>query len=240
MKTAITTSAISAVICVAALAQDSTDLHGDPYIPVGTLNIDQAFVATGERAQLSWDITYPKTIGDIVEIDPSTDKLTTKQEARIEVRIIGATHEEGAESPDIALQTRLGNRGRWETLFYGADSSVSSSDVVFEQVVKAGTTVDFAARAQSTTDGWHSSRNTVRSNPNVQALSNGDSLDAAIPTYDQSQIESYLTSHVDGTDTIKIGPRDIVYLFELAENDTSSDNFDLQDIAVIVTFHDVE
>ena len=60
------------------------------------------------------------------------------------------------------------------------------------------------------------------------------------PAYEQGNIGSFLSSYVSEANTIQIGPRDMIYLFELASSDPTEWWFDMQDLVVIVTYDEID
>ena len=65
MKTALALGAISALLFAPVFGQGAAN-HGDPYTPVGRLEVNRVHVRTGVKPQLTWQIEYPKTVRDIV------------------------------------------------------------------------------------------------------------------------------------------------------------------------------
>ena len=56
------------------------------------------------------------------------------------------------------------------------------------------------------------------------------------PLYQQPTIEDFIRQYLDGEGRIKIGPRDVIYLMELTHTNKQEGGFDLQDLALLVTF----
>jgi hypothetical protein len=56
--------------------------------PRGTLTVDNTLVRVGTQSQLTWNIQYPVTITDIVEVTSQT--ITPKEELQLRVRILGS------------------------------------------------------------------------------------------------------------------------------------------------------
>ena len=75
------------VTSAGAGAQEAPDatVHGDPYIPVGTLSVNPTHVQTGVKPNLDWRIEYPTTFDDIALVGLSGG-LETLREVEIEVR----------------------------------------------------------------------------------------------------------------------------------------------------------
>ena len=132
----------------------------------------------------------------------------------------------------------IGNSS-WNTLYHGTDGEVSPAEVLISQIVEAGTRIDFSARAQKLNKSWYSSRNTLGDVPMVQALTNGAYVPNYLPAYNQGTVASFLSQYISTDNQITIGPRDVIYLYELYSTNPSSRHFDMQDIVVVVSFKDV-
>jgi hypothetical protein len=75
----------------------------------------------------------------------------------------------------------------------------------------------------------------------VIGLKNGDEVPSYAPAYNQGRVEDFLTQFVrdtdnDGNQNVILGPRDMIYLFELASTNPGDWYFDMQDIVSVVTF----
>ena len=233
----------SATLLLASLALGTVALHADnsvadPYRPTGRLDVSQKMVRQGVQPLLDWEINYPVRIDDLVEINPTDDSIRTKQRTLVEVRVVGAGFQIGSTHTKLAVQSKIGGSS-WKTLFHGRDYETDPSEVVLSQVVDAGTRLDFSARARKLSRGWYSSRNTLDPTPTVQAMTNGDYVPDYLPAYDQGDISSFLTSYISGDNQVTIGPRDVIYLFELYSTNPTSSYFDMQDMVVVVSFKDV-
>ncbi len=226
-------------LCTLPVLGNETTVHGDPYIPIGTLDVNKTWVQTGMRPTLTWNIRYPETVDDIIEITPE-DKIVPKERTEMEIRVVGAAFQVGSNHTPLAVQTRVGSGSSWESIFLGADHTVNPSEVLYSQVVEEGVTIDFSSRAQRTDGSWYSSRDTLTENLTVTALKNGDSVPYYVPAYEQGDIASFLTQYISADNKITIGPRDVIYLYELYSTNSSSSYFDMQDMVVLVTFKDVE
>lgn len=233
----------SAFLLLASLSLGLTGLQAedsspDPLRPTGRLNVGQQMVRQGVQPLLDWEIHYPLRVTDIVDINPTDDSITPKQRTLMEVRVVGAAFQVGSTHTKLALHSKVGGNS-WSPLFYGADYQVDASAVVHSQVVDAGTRIDFSARAQQLNGRWYSSRNTMGETPTVRALTNGAHVPDFMPAYDQGDIASFLSSYISGESKVTVGPRDVIYLYELYSTDPSSSYFDMQDMVVVVSFKDV-
>jgi len=240
------------------------DVHGDPYRPVGSLDLDQHMVRNGKKAEFSWGITYPVTVPDLI-IPQAGGTVLTKEELRVKIRVVGVAHfnksnnghgnnDDGVDSSNpgaskdgedsdptvddeipVGFWTKIGN-GSWSQAFYGNGTQVAADEYVFEQIVPANTTIDFAGRGRKTTGSWFDIRWTMDTDSAVVALQNGDSLPNYSPALEQGAIESFLSSYINDDNLVTMGPRDMIYLFELASRSPGESSFDLQDLAVVVTY----
>lgn len=260
--------------------------HGDPFRPVGTLHVDKDLVRTGSKPGLSWGITYPTTAIDVVTAAPSpfttdgyTGAITTTEEVRMTIRVIGVGLNEGSTELPAGLWTSIGGGG-WEQVFYGTNEDVKPGEYGFDEVIPAGTTINFAGRGRNQDGTWDDIRWTNAGDESVVGLTNGDLAPSYSPSLDQGQFESFLTGYltkdfnnnghgnnIDGvdvsndgnstgtagsTETVEadgtilddeqkqsgatVGPLEFLYLFELDSTTIGESNYDLQDLAVVVSF----
>jgi hypothetical protein len=215
------------------------DQHGDPYEPVGDLTVTPTVVQPGVHPQMFWDIEYPETIEDLVDVG-SNSEVTTNKDLRVKVRVAGVAFQSGSTPLPTGLWIRL-NGGAWQLLFYGRDYDVNPAQFVFNQEVLEGTRIDFAARGKDSSGRWYSSRWTATYMKEVIGLKNGDEIPSYAPAYNQGNIKDFLSQFVgdtnnDGNQNVILGPRDMIYLFELASTNPGDWYFDMQDLVAIVTF----
>lgn len=209
-----------------------------PKAPTGTLDVNKTWVRTGSKPQLTWNISFPHSEPEI-DITPE-DKIIPRKRTMMEVRVVGAGFTSGRTHPDLAVHSRVGSGNSWNRLFQGPDYTVKPSQVLQRQVVEAGTTIDFSARAQSGSSSWYSARNTLTDNPTVIALRDGDKVPDYTPVGSQGTISSFLTQYIDKNNRVTIGPRDVIYLFECYATKPYSGGFDMQDVVLLVSFSDVD
>lgn len=237
MKITLLTSALLVLGASVSFAETAAPSRSS-LAPVGNLTINRAFVRTGVKPLLNWEIQYPKTVRDMVEIG-AQDQITTRERSLMEVRVVGAAFQVGSTHTDLELKSSVGGSA-WDRLFLGNDSEPDPSQVVLSQVVEAGTRIDFSARASNGRGSWYSTRDTAgRNSVSLQALTNGDSVPHYVPAYRQDTVESFLSQYISSEDEVTIGPRDIIYLIELYSTDPDSSYFDMQDLVVVVSFKDI-
>lgn len=225
---------------VVSLAQGQTapeDIHGDPYLPVGTLGVNPTFVQTGVKPNLDWQIDYPTVFADLAIISTSNSLVTT-EEVTVVVRVPGVSG--GCERTDlpVAFWMRAGVNESWQLLFYGKNHDVDPSKVLFKRKLPANTKIDFAGRFQDASGGWKSIVWTIEDSPGLVALTQGDPLPSGIADFISGDVESFLTPYLtEDLSTVVTGPKEMFYLFELETTDGATDCYDYQDLAVVVQFH---
>jgi len=196
--------------------------------------VDRAIVPTGTRPGLKWGIEYPKTVVDHVVVG-AEGGVTTRGRVRVRVRVVGVATGSGEPEVPVALWVRPGG-SEWKQLFLGGESGVRPEEDVFDGVVEAGVRIDFGAGMQRKNGQWAGVHWTGESDPAVVGLGNGGGLPDYAPAFRQGRIEDYLSTYVRGDLTVKVGPREMLYLFELDARKPGDSAFDLQDLAVVVTF----
>lgn len=205
--------------------------------PVGELTVNQSMVRAGLRPLLSWEIRYPKPLDQIVDLsDPGTITVTSRTE--VEIRVVGVAFQNSSQILPASLQTQF-NGGSWQSLFVGNETEVDASEVLYQGIAEVGTTIDFSARGGNGNGGWSFSADTLAEGPQVTPLRKGDYVPHYVPAYNQGTIESYLSQYISAENEVTIGPRDLIYLFELGTTNPQSSFFDMQDIALVITFNDV-
>jgi hypothetical protein len=129
-------------------------------------------------------------------------------------------------------QIKVGS-GSYNRFFYNTQPLVNPNTILYTNTVNANVPLNFAGRYNW--DGW-SDLYTSSSGRNVVALINGDTPPTTVPLYQQPTIEDFIKPYLDSAGKIKIGPKDVIYLFELTHTNPNDGGFDLQDLAVLVTF----
>lgn len=80
-----------------------------PAIPVGTLSAFPTIVQTGTHPQLTWQITIPETVDDVIDIEePGT--VVPKRDLIMDIRILGAgamPTQQSLEGEDLSLNFRV-------------------------------------------------------------------------------------------------------------------------------------
>lgn len=230
-------AALSAFLSNRAFAQD-------PPVPVGWLQASPGLVRAGTKPTLNWEITYPSLVKDIIKITPP-GTCTPKVKVNMDVRVVGASVKvvwlnvwgvvtKWEWAPTQALVSI--NNSNYSEIFYNTQNRVNPSTIVYNRTVNANQPVNFAGRYNF--DGWSTTFNSVTGGQNVVALVNGDTPPTTTPLYQQPTINDFIKPYLDGQGRIKIGPKDVIYLMELTHTDKNDGGFDLQDLALLVTFQE--
>ncbi len=217
-----------------------------PIIPTGSLSAFPTIVQAGTHPTLTWDVVLPERINDVVDIDgPGT--LVPTRRLIMDVRVLGAsvkrvwTNHWGqiTKWEWVPTEAKISyNGGSFTRIFYDTHNKVNPNTIVHTQVVEANSTVDFGARYLESNGSWGTWYSSTNSQHNVIALKNGDIPPTTTPLYQQPSIESFLLPYLDSEGKITLGARDIIYLMELTHTNRNDGGFDLQDMALLVSFYD--
>ena len=142
-----------------------------------------------------------------------------------------------SKSTYLPVEVLLSKNGSsWQRLFYGYQTSVNPSKVVFETNVVDGDTINLGGRGWR--DGaWLPFYHTAMATSNLVMLKNGDRVPSTVPALNGMSIESFLKPYMNtSTKTVSIGDRDLILLMELGQTNPNNSGFDLQDLVVLVTF----
>jgi hypothetical protein len=246
MKTS--TSAAVPALCLASALFVTTHILAapkdtDPLLPVGNLSAWPTFVQTGTHPTLTWDIQYPESVLDIIDIDES-GTVTPNIDLCMTVRVLGASYQIGVDKKNKpiwglveaqVLASSPTTNGTWTRFFYDRQDMVKPSQAYHTQQVRAGAPVEFQARAHNG-KSWLPFRTTSTASPNVVALVKGQTPPSTVPAFSQGNIETFLKPYLDSAGTLAIGPKDVIYLIELGQTNTASSGFDLQDIVLLATY----
>lgn len=234
--------ALAVTVLSLIISAGRSSAQQDPLVPVGSLTANPTLVQVGVKPNLTWGITYPAVVKDIITVTPP-GTLTPKQEVDMEVRVIGA-------SVKVVWTNNWGQVTRWEwaptealvsiagssysRIFYDTQNKVNANKVVYKKTVTVGQAINFGGRYNY--DGWSTFYSSTNSTKNVVALVNGDTPPTTTPLYQQPTIEDFIKPYLDGQGKVKIGPKDVIYLMELTHTNKADSGFDLQDLALLVTF----
>lgn len=245
MKTRNATAVITVVVLILCAIFAGKVHAQDPPVPVGFLSASPEYVQIGEKPNLSWSVTYPAVVKDIITITPP-GTCTPKVRVAMDVRVIGAsvkivwTNGWGQvtrwEWAPTEAQVSI-NNGTYSRIFYNTQDKVNPSTVVHSTTVQAGRDINFAGRHYF--DGWSSLFKSTSDSGNVVALVNGDTPPTTTPLYQQPTIDDFIRPYLDGQGRVSIGPKDVIYLMELTHTNKNDAGFDLQDLALLVTFREL-
>ncbi|MBK1830551.1 hypothetical protein JIN77_07425 [Verrucomicrobiaceae bacterium R5-34] len=207
----------------------------DPPVPVGQLNVNAAMVRDGVAPVLSWEIEYPSTVEEVIDIDPEDEQLTAKTRLRVQVSVVGVglTDQYGKEYPAKSY-INFSSVG-WKHIFTGKGSQVDPFNHYIDRVVDEGEVIRFAAKVDE--NGYDYFYN---ESSNIRVLKNGDNPPGVSAGYtSQSSIADYLEPYIQNG-KLSLGPMDLIYAAELTHTDTSHTGYDMQDAVILVRFTRVE
>jgi hypothetical protein len=220
--------------------------HRTPVIPVGTLSAYPTVVQAGTHPTLTWSVTVPEVVSDIVTIE-NGGTIRAQRTVHADVRVLGASVKR------VWLDSR-GQITRWEwvpteasvsksgaglsPIFYGTNAEIVPNRIVHTTILLQGETLNVAGRYSNSNGTWSTRFSSAAGSPNIRALRNGDTPPTTTPLYQQPSLEAFLSPILDNQGRIKIGPRDVVFLMELTHTDESHGGYDLQDMALLVSFYD--
>ncbi|MCU0778392.1 MAG: hypothetical protein MUF86_12080 [Akkermansiaceae bacterium] len=201
--------------------------------PRGTLNVDRSLVQVGTRTQLDWKIQYPSVVTDLVSVT-NTGTIIPKSTMKMKVRTLGVAFQSGKTLLPLEGYWAK-NNGKFTRFFYGTGPQVNPSSVLVNETVNVNDRIDFSGRGWSGSS-WYPMHDTRSADPYVVVLKNGDRAPNYAPAYNQSTVKGFLSSYIDGMGRIKIGPRDLIILWEASTAKPGTTYFDMQDLVVLVTF----
>lgn len=234
------------LITLASIHQGVGQNNQVPAFPVGSLSAYPTIVQAGTHPTLTWDITIPEAIEEIIEIEePGTIK--PKRCLVMDVRVLGASVKrtwvnsrgEVVDWEWVPTESLISYNGAsYERIFFDTQDDVAPNYIVHSQIVDKNSSIDFGARYVNSNGSWSTLYTSTNSAYNVVALKNGDTPPTTTPMYQQPTIESFILPYLDDDGNIELGPRDIIYLMELTHTDRNDGGFDLQDMALLVSFYD--
>lgn len=210
-----------------------------PAIPIGTLTANTSLAKVGVSPTLTWNITYPQGITEVVT-PGNDDTFTPKRQITMRVKIIGADYVYRYDSygrpvyKPVQVEVRVAG-GTWTRIFSNIHSNVNPSTVIYTRVVNANQKVEFRFRGSQNT-GYSDWLN-YRYGPDlmVAMMVHGDNPPSYAPYLSPNGVGSYITPYMANNGTMNLGPRDLIYLCELTNTSTSAAGFDLQDLVMLVT-----
>ncbi len=226
--------AVFAALGLHLQAQDET-----PIIPVGTLSAYPTIVQTGTHPTITWDITIPETFDKVVDI-VGNGQLTPNRDLVMDVRVVGVgveTVNPDGSVEELPVEVRVDYSGAGTVpIFIGTNDSVKPNKVLYSGPVEENSTIDFSSRWWDET--WGPLQDTSTGTPNAVSLRNGDTPPTGTSMLSNPAIEQYILPYLDETGKINLGEREVLVLFELTETDPTSNDWDLVDCVILVTFYD--
>jgi hypothetical protein len=220
----------------ALLAQQSTS----PSIPVGSLTAFPLIVQPGTRPKLTWNISYPSIVQDVIDIEgPGT--VVPTEELCLEVRVLGAGVTVSSSSSNLQFvptEAQLSyDGGTYGRIFYGTNNDVKPNQIVYKGTVLAGKKLRFGGRYYYNRK-WGPYFNSQSGTLNVRTLVNGEVPPTTYPLHSAPTLESFLRPYLDSQGRVKIGPMDVIVFMELTHYDSqrSDPGYDLQDMVLLATF----
>ena len=196
-------------------------------IPTGSLTVDRTLVRVGTRSQLGWQIAYPN----------KEPRLDPTYKCKMRVRNLGVAFQSGSTLlPCEASWSKNGSA--YTRFFYGTGPSVIPTNVLIDTTLNIGDKVTFSGRGWSGS-AWFPSHATNTGDQYAVVLKNGDSAPSYAPAYNQASAKSFLAPYIDGSGKIKIGPNDLIVLWECSTAAPGTTYFDMQDIVLLVTFEEI-
>jgi len=220
--------------------------QASPTIPVGDLSAFPTIVQAGTKPQLTWSVTVPAAVIDVITVTPP-GTITAKRKLRMDVRVLGAsvwastTNSNGQVTGGYFVPTEAQQRtnsGSYARIFYNTHTNINPNTIVKTQTLNANDKVDFGGR-YFFNNNWSTLYTTTNNAQQVVALVNGDTPPTTTPLYQQPTIQSFILPYLDAQGNMKLGPRDLIYLMELTHTDKNNGGWDLQDLALIVTFTEI-
>ncbi|MEO5713532.1 MAG: hypothetical protein ABIT37_08575 [Luteolibacter sp.] len=239
---------ISKIVAAAALAAMSLLLTNRAKAqtatltaPVGWLTASPGLVRAGLNPTLKWNITYPSTVIDYVDIVPPAI-VKPLQKLDYQIRVLGAgvttSNSDGSNLAFVPTEAVFSfNGGTYNRIFYGTNSSVNPSTVVASGTATAGQTLRFGGRYYYT-GGWSTLYASSTGTNNVRTLVNGDFPPTTYPLATAPTLENFIKPYLDASGRVSIGPMDVIVFMELTHTDAQNtqQGYDCQDMVLLVTF----
>jgi hypothetical protein len=138
----------------------------------------------------------------------------------------------------VQVEVRVAG-GSWTRIFSATHTSVLASKIIHTRTVNANQKVEFRFRGSQ--DLGYTNWNPYRYGYEqmVAMMANGETPPNYAPYLSPKGVDSYLTSYVDESGRMKLGPRDLIYLAELTNTNPNSPGFDMQDLVMLVTVTEI-
>ncbi|NNF41793.1 MAG: fibro-slime domain-containing protein [Phycisphaerales bacterium] len=156
--------------------------------------------------------------------------------------VLGAAITSSGEDMPVTLQATVGD----DILEpFGSFGDPAGGDVnddgnprhhVVPDIYPAGTRISIAGASWYPDGSPHLTQVSAGASPYVLVLRHGDEVPSIEPFEDQAAAAEFVQDHIDdATNTIRLEPNQVIFLFEVGVTDLGSDAADFQDLVVIVT-----
>lgn len=217
-----------------------------PLIPMGNLSAFPTIVQAGTHPTLTWEVTLPERVTDVVTIH-GAGTVVPNRDLIVDIRVIGVpvknitTDSNGnvTEWNWAPTEARMSyNGGSYDQIFYNIHENVNPNYIAALGDVTAGSTLNFGGRHVTDSGNWGPFQSSTNSLYNVVALKDGDAIPTATPILEHPNLQDFLLPYLDTEGRVNLGARDVLVLVELTETNSNNLGFDLQDLALLLTFYD--
>ena len=204
------------------------------------MSASPGLVRAGAYPTLKWNIIYPSTVKDHVDVDDNT--VTPKEGLDVEVRVLGAgvtvSNSKATSLTFVPTEAQMSCAGgSYQRIFFGTNHDVNPNKVVYSGKVEKGSPLRFGGRYYYN-NKWGPYYNSESGTKNVRTLVNGETPPTAYPLHTAPTLESFIKPYLDASGRVAIGPMDVIVFMELTHTDSQSKQtgYDLQDMVLLVTF----
>jgi hypothetical protein len=165
-----------------------------------------------------------------------TGSVTVSCTMPVALRIVGVSITHGAGGTEIPVYAGLSTNGlsTFTPLVGGAE--LHGGEVLDLHNIPAGSILGVQGNARDST--FDETYDSLSGDPHVQVLRDGAHAPAYAPFGNQASLESFLLPYVNtGTQTMTLGPNEVIMLFEFSSPlDSSNSAADFQDLVVLFQF----
>lgn len=197
------------------LAPSLYAISTNPDVPVGSLSVDRSVVLEGGKPNLKWNVVYPQTVLDLVNITKSggRDIVSIKKPVDLTVKIIGASVSDQYGNWYPVTTHIKTSRTDWVYLDSIAQPQVNASYVYWGTKLYTGDTISVKGKLEL--NGY---KEYTSDHKNVIVLKDGDSLPDAYQFANQDKYEDFIKPYIQN-DRITLGPNELIYLMELTHEE---------------------
>jgi len=211
--------------------------HGAPYYSVGDLDTDRSTISNVSGPDLAWKIEHPQTIADLVSYDTASGALLTLADVRVSARIVGIGKTSSLAPYRVGFWTQVGAAGGWQLAFDGTPLTQRAAEDLLDRRLAANTSLALAGQAHGLST-WMPPITSSDAEGRVLGFAKGDAVPAVIGTSTSGFLSSYLTPQAGnpGTMEVTIGPKEMLFFFELPSENREGSDQDFQDLVVLLSF----